>query len=131
MMPQWLDCQSHPSNMASLRGSIGWIVVFTVFPATILLHLYVAPYTKVEESFNIQAVHDILTYGIPWRNVSQDFRAHYDHMAFPGAVPRTFVGALALAGLFKPLLWLNDTVDGQSIGRSIAGYLLKGARKMS
>ena len=117
--------------MTILSGDIGWTVVLTVLPAIILLHLYAAPYTKVEESFNAQAVHDILTYGIPWSNVSERFRAQYDHMSFPGAVSRTFLGALALAGLSKPLLWLGDAFDGQYVGTSTASYLLNQPRHTS
>ncbi|KAK5113090.1 hypothetical protein LTR62_003669 [Meristemomyces frigidus] len=68
--------------------------------SVMLLHLLASPYTKVEESFNIQATHDILRYGVPWRNTTLH---HYDHVDFPGSVPRTFVGALLLSGLTIPL----------------------------
>ena len=81
-------------------------------------HLYVAPYTKVEESFNVQAVHDILTYGIPRADAWDKFSSQYDHMTFSGAVPRTFIGALVLAGLSKPVLWINDALDRQFLGKS-------------
>ena len=79
-----------------------WQLAFLVFPSLVLLHLWVSPYTKVEESFNIQATHDILKYGVPTENAELRFKAQYDHMDFPGAVPRTFVGALVLSGLAKP-----------------------------
>ncbi|KAF5396962.1 Mannosyltransferase [Paragonimus heterotremus] len=47
------------------------------------------PYSKVEESFNMQALHDI---AFLQANISQ-----YDHVKFPGVVPRTFVGAALLS----------------------------------
>ena len=84
---------------------IEW-AVYALIPAVILLHLWVAPYTKVEESFNVQAVHDILVHGIPSENADQFFTANYDHVSFPGSVPRTFVGALVLSGLARPFVWL-------------------------
>lgn len=88
-----------------------------LIPLLVLLYLYLAPYTKVEESFNLQAVHDILTYGIPRGNFLERLKAEYDHFSFPGAVPRTFVGALALAEIAKPVLWLSQSVDRQMLGQ--------------
>lgn len=50
---------------------------------------------QVEESFNIQAVYDLLYK--EWSSVST-----FDHVEFPGVVPRTFIGPLVLTPL--PLL---------------------------
>ena len=94
-----------------------FIIWLSIFPVLVFLHLYLSPYTKVEESFNIQAVHDLLSYGIPRNNVTSQLNAQYDHISFPGAVPRTFVGALALAGLSKPLTWFDNS-DHQFLGQS-------------
>lgn len=98
-----------------------WHLCAFLFPCLALLHLYISPYTKVEESFNIQAAHDILTYGVPTQNVELRFKAQYDHMDFPGAVPRTFIGALMLAGISQPILWLRDGLDRQMLVRGILG----------
>lgn len=99
-----------------------WHLAAFVFPALSLLHLYLSPYTKVEESFNIQATHDILTYGIPTENVHLRFKAQYDHMTFPGAVPRTFVGALFVSGVAKPVIsyFHLSLPDQQFLGKYFA-----------
>jgi alpha-1,6-mannosyltransferase len=83
--------------------------------ATGYTHVYLAPYSKVEESFNLHATHDVLMYGISPRNLHKvrpcslqlDFlfkRVKYDHFMFPGAVPRTFIGSVLLAWMVTPIL---------------------------
>ncbi|KAJ5138422.1 CAZyme family GT22 [Penicillium bovifimosum] len=95
-----------------------------LFPALIILHLFVAPYTKVEESFHVQAVHDILANGLPKAfNDLHLNRDDYDHFSFPGAVPRSAVGAATLAMLSKPVLWLNEGINRQLLARAILGLL--------
>ncbi|KAH7274504.1 hypothetical protein MRS44_001217 [Fusarium solani] len=84
-----------------------------------LFHLLASPYTKVEESFNLQAVHDILIYGTPTQDVHQRLADSYDHFTFPGAVPRTFLGAVLLAGLGQPIVALVGFQHAQLVVRGI------------
>ncbi|OHE99595.1 Alg9-like mannosyltransferase [Colletotrichum orchidophilum] len=92
-----------------------------LIPAFITFHLLLAPDTKVEESFNIQATHDVLVYGTPTHDVAARLRATYDHFDFPGAVPRTFVGAVLLAGLGGPLVNLVGFAHAQLVVRGLLG----------
>ncbi|GLB40722.1 putative alg9-like mannosyltransferase family protein [Lyophyllum shimeji] len=64
-------------------------------------HVILAPYTKVEESFNLHATHDLLMWGPPSNTLH-----YYDHFTFPGAVPRTFVGSVLLSWLSEPVIAL-------------------------
>ncbi|KAK9428698.1 Alg9-like mannosyltransferase family-domain-containing protein [Lipomyces doorenjongii] len=89
-----------------------------LFLVLIIVHLVVSPYTKVEESFNLHAIHDLLMHG-------RDLQA-YDHFEFPGVVPRTFIGALAVALLTKPfqvLAPLPSKFALQYICRGILGVI--------
>ena len=80
-----------------------------------------SPYTKVEESFNIQAAHDILIYGTPTQDIHERLSHTYDHFTFPGAVPRTFFGAVLLAGLGQPIVALVGFQHAQLVVRGILG----------
>lgn len=108
-----------PTQLTHLKYYVGFTVLVLLLPALILLHLLVAPYTKVEESFHIQATHDILLHGFPFDKPNLN-RENYDHFTFPGAVPRTAVGAAVLAKLSQPVVALANGLH--SHGQHVEGF---------
>lgn len=61
-------------------------------------HVFSCPFTKVEESFNVQAMHDLLFLN-PKTEISL-----FDHLEFSGVVPRTFLGPLFVIVCASPIL---------------------------
>lgn len=78
--------------------------------ALIVSEAYFAPFTKVEESFNLQATHDII------HQADQ-----FDHVQFPGVVPRTFAGASLLSAVAWPIVQCAglSPMDQQVLVRAI------------
>ena len=91
------------------------LIIFVV----VTFYTITCPYTKVEESFNLQATHDLLYYNV---NLTQ-----YDHHEFPGVVPRTFIGPLVLEISSSPffMLWKsnNDKILTLYLVRIVLGFL--------
>ncbi len=81
------------------RGVSFELCLDAVLFAVVCVHVFICPYTKVEESFNVQATHDLLTLG-PLR------LGEFDHLEFPGVVPRTFWGPIGMALAVWPLRFM-------------------------
>lgn len=87
------------------------------------LYVFLVPYTKVEESFNVQAMHDILYH----RHQIEK----YDHLEFPGVVPRTFIGALIISILASPIVLTMKIMHLEKVHSLVAVRLVLGCLVLS
>lgn len=75
-----------------------------VLLALSLVYIFTAPFSKVEESFNIHATYDIV-FNL-FLNESGNGLEDFDHFDFPGVVPRTFTGSVILSGILYPIIFI-------------------------
>lgn len=109
---------------------------FICLLATATFSLIQCPHSKVEESFNLQATHDLYYYGVgpaiqsaqnDFRSINDPLLAVYDHIHYPGVVPRTFLGPfiisrilMLLSMILKPFVNLDHhPLVLQSMSRAI------------
>ncbi|XP_054921762.1 dol-P-Man:Man(7)GlcNAc(2)-PP-Dol alpha-1,6-mannosyltransferase isoform X2 [Dermacentor andersoni] len=98
------------------QDSVEWLLLLAC-----AVHLVVCPFTKVEESFNLQAIHDIIYHRT---NIS-----NYDHLEFPGVVPRSFVGPLMVALFAGPWVAVStlmglERIVAQFVVRAVLGTMV-------
>lgn len=98
-------------------------IIEGLYISLLISFLLASPYSKVEESFNTQAIYDFMNYGF-------DF-SKFDHLEFPGAVPRTFIGSMIIGYITKALHYLVDMIhptlnasliDLQLLARFVLGF---------
>jgi hypothetical protein len=82
-----------PTPKASSKSfSFKWDVILLLYSWSLVV---LCPYTKVEESFNMQAMHDIMFHQ---HNIEA-----YDHLVFTGPVPRTLLGSVIVSTASSPI----------------------------
>lgn len=123
-----------------------------------IVYIFYAPFTKVEESFNVQATHDLLYHRFNLSQVNiinsnkiyyshilfhiwvlfwfSCFVLQYDHNEFPGVVPRTFVGPILISLTVSPFVALMNLLEvnkfwSQYLVRiCLAGYVVYSWNKL-
>lgn len=83
---------SSKSNQPGMKFSFKWDVMLLLYSWSLV---FLCPYTKVEESFNMQAMHDIMFHQ---HNIDS-----YDHLVFTGPVPRTMLGSVIVSTASSPI----------------------------
>ncbi|KAJ6226973.1 Dol-P-Man:Man(7)GlcNAc(2)-PP-Dol alpha-1,6-mannosyltransferase [Anaeramoeba flamelloides] len=102
-------------NHQSIKKHLPSFRTIDLLPLTILLvYVFMSPYNKVEESFNLQATHDLL-----YCKTLDCF----DHHQFPGVVPRTFIGPLALTFFSFPFKFLLNKYQMLYLVRCVLGLM--------
>lgn len=94
--------------MAKTSSMLKWMS-FLFLALTSTVSLLQCPHSKVEESFNLQATHDLYYYGIGpalhatlgYSNKDDESLLVYDHLQYPGVVPRTFCGPFLISTILK------------------------------
>jgi alpha-1,6-mannosyltransferase len=69
-----------------------------IFFLSMVLAIWMCPYTKAEESFTMQAVHDMVVH-------KYDIE-EYDHLRYPGEVKQTGLAALGLGFMIFPYFYV-------------------------
>ncbi|KAM3733357.1 hypothetical protein ACB098_11G129100 [Castanea mollissima] len=101
------------SKSSKLMERYGYDVLLGSIAA---FYVIMVPYTKVEESFNVQAMHDILYH--------RHHLDNYDHLEFPGVVPRTFIVRMALGCIILSTLRFFRLQVRDKFGKHVEAFFV-------